>query len=351
LQSGDLAGTRARLEAAAELAEASGDDIRRAQVLGNLVMVVGVGFEEPDAALAYAARARPIVERLQMPILAASLLRVEAQALLYKEDVAGARDRLERALAVWDRTLIGDHDATVGTLSLLGASVQKLGAWEVGDDYLRRAHEMSVRLHGEHHVTTASYLRDWAGCVLDQARAADAPGERERLGRLALDKADRAAADLEASLGVEHLESGDAQLIRCQVLWTLSELESAASACEQGLSVFRRVHGADSPLLVRPLSLLGAVQHARGELEPAHAALAEALTRSASGAPTARADVQFSLAKVLADLGQSRRALELARAARPALAADAKTSKSLAELDAWLAARRRPGRRAQPPTN
>ncbi|MDC0668239.1 protein kinase domain-containing protein [Nannocystis radixulma] len=351
LQSGDLAGTRARLEAAAEVAEASGDDIRRAQVLGNLVMVVGVGFEESDAALAYAARAWPIVERLQMPILAASLLRVEAQALLYKDDVAGARDRLERALAVWDRTLVGDHDATVGTLSLLGASVQKLGAWEVGDDYLRRAHEMSVRLHGEHHVTTASFLRDWAGCVLDQARAADAPGERERLGRLALDKADRAAADLEAALGVEHLESGDAQLIRCQVLWMLSELESAASACEQGLSVFRRVHGADSPLLVRPLSLLGGVQHARGELEQAQAALAEALTRSASGAPAARADVQFSLAKVLADLGQSRRALELARAARPALAADAKTSKSLAELDAWLAARRRPGRRAQPPTN
>ncbi|WAS96709.1 serine/threonine-protein kinase [Nannocystis poenicansa] len=347
MRSGDLAGARARFEAAAELAEASGDDTRRAMVLVNLVVLVGVGYWEPDAALAYAARARPLVERLQTPILAGELWRVEGQALLYKGDAAGARDRLERALAVWDRTLVGDHDATMATLIFLGASAQQLGAWEAADDYQRRAHEMAIRLHGEHHPTTAAFLRDWANSVLNQAEAADAPGERERLGRLALEKADRAAADLEASLGVENPESAQAQLTRCRTLWVLQELGRAASACQQALSVLRRAHGADSPLLTESLLVLGVVKHARGELEPAHAALAEALARGASGDPTLLADVQFSLAKVLGELGQSRRAVELARAARPALAADARTVKSLAELDAWLAAHDRP-RRARP---
>jgi tetratricopeptide (TPR) repeat protein len=252
---------------------------------------------------------------------------------------------------VWDRTLVGDHDATMATLLFLGASAQQLGAWEAADDYQRRAHEMAIRLHGEHHPTTAAFLRDWANSVLNQAEAADAPDERERLGRVALDKADRAAADLEASLGVENPESAQAQLTRCRTSLLLRELDRAASACEQALAVLRRAHGADSPLLTESLLVLGVVHHARGELAPAHAALEEALTRGAAGDPLLLADAQFELAKVLGDLGQSRRAVELARAARPALAADARTGESLAELDAWLAARRRPVRRAQPPTN
>ncbi|MCY1008088.1 tetratricopeptide repeat-containing serine/threonine-protein kinase [Nannocystis pusilla] len=348
MMSGDLAGSRARLEAAVELAEASGDDTRRAMVLVNLVVLVGVGYWDPDTALAYAARARPLVERLQLPILAGELWRAEGQALLYKGDAVQARDRLERALDVWDRTLVGDHDATMATLNFLGATVQQLGAWEAADDYQRRAHEMATRLHGEHHPTTAAFLRDWANNVLNRAEAAEAPDERERLGRLALAKADRAVGDLEASLGPENPEVAQGQLTRCRTLWVLQELGSAASACEQALAVLRRAHGADSPLLTESLLVLGVVQHARGELGPAHAALAEALTRGATGDPTLLADVQFELAKVLGQLGQSRRAVELARTARPALAADARTGKTLAELDAWLAARR-PARRARPP--
>ncbi|WP_170135626.1 serine/threonine-protein kinase [Nannocystis exedens] len=351
MTAGDLAGARARYEAAVELAEASGDDTRRAMVLVNLVGLLGVGFWDPDAALAYAARARPLVERLQMPILAGELARVEGQALLYKGDAAGARDRLERALAVWDRTLVGDHDATMATLSFLGASTQQLGAWEAADDYQRRTHEMAIRLHGEHHPTTASFLRDWANSVLNQAEAADAPGERERLGRLALAKADRAVADLEAALGADNPESAQTQLTRCRTLLLLHALDPAASACEQALAVLRRAHGADSPLLTESLLVLGVVRHARGELEPARAALAEALTRGAAGDPLLLADAQFELAKVLAALGQSRRAVELARAARPTFAADARAGKSLAEVDVWLAARHRPARRSRPPTH
>jgi len=345
MRSGDLEGSRARFEAAAELAEASGDDTRRAMVLGNLVVVVGVGLQDPEAALAYAARARPLVERLQMPVLAGELLRGEGQALLYKGDAAQARDRLERALAIWDRTLVGDHDAIMATLMFLGASAQQTGAWEAADDYSRRAHEMSIRLHGERHPTTASFLRDWASSTVNQAEATDAPDERERLGRLALARVDRAVADLEASVGADDPESAQAQIIRCRVLFMLREHGRAAAVCEQAVAASRRAYGADSPLVAEPLSLLGRVQHARGELEPARTALAEALERGAEGDPTWLADEQFALAKVLGDMGQSRRAVELARAARPALAADARTVESLAELDAWLAAPRRPVRR------
>ncbi|MCY0992592.1 protein kinase [Nannocystis sp. ILAH1] len=348
MRSGDLEGSRARLEAAAELAEACGDDTRRATVLVNLVVLLGVGYWDPDAALVYAARAWPLVERLQLPILEGELWRVEGQALLYKGDAAGARDRLQRALEVWERTLVGDHDTVMTTLIFLGASAQQLGAWEAADDYQRRAHEMAIRLHGERHPTTASVLRDWANGVLNQAEEADAPDERERLGRLALAKADRAAVDLEASLGVDNPEGAQAQLTRCRTLWVLRELDRAASACEQALAVLRRAHDADSPQLTEPLLVLGVVQHARGELGPARDALAEALTRGAAGNPYLLADVQFELAKVLGQLGQTRRAIELARAARPTYAADARTGETLAELDAWLAAQR-PARRAPSP--
>jgi tetratricopeptide (TPR) repeat protein len=351
MRSGDLEGSRARFEAAAELAEASGDDVRRAMVLVNLVVLVAIGIEDPDAALAYAARARPLAERLQMPLLAGELLRGEGQALLVKGDAVQARDRLERALAVWDRTLVGDHDATMATLIFLGATTQQTGAWAAADDYLRRAHEMAIRLHGEEHPTTASTLRDWAVSALNQAEVASTPDERERLARLALDKADRAAADLEASVGADDPESAQTQIIRCRILFALSELDRAASVCEQALAASRRAYGADSPQLAEPLRLLGAVRHARGELEPARAALAEALTRGTPGVPAWQGEVQFALAKVLGDMGQTRRAVELARAARPALAADARTSDSVVELDAWLAARKRPTRRASAPTN
>jgi serine/threonine protein kinase len=346
MRTGDLAGSRARLEAAAELAEAAGDDTRRAMVLGNLVMLVGVGLQDPDAAQAYAARARPLAERLQLPLLAGELWRAEGQTLLYKGDIAQARDRLERALAVWDRTLVGDHNAIMATLIFLAMTAQQTGAWEAAEDYSRRAHEMAIRLHGERHPTTASILRDGAVSVLNQAEATSAPEERERLGRLALDKIERALADFEASVGADDPDIAQTQSLRCRVLLALTELGRAASVCEQALAVSRRAYGPDSLQLAEPLRLLGEVHHARGELEPARAALAEALTRSAASDPARVADAQFALARVLADLGQSRRAVELARAARPALAADARTRESVVELDAWLGARRRPARRA-----
>ncbi|MDC0715782.1 protein kinase domain-containing protein [Nannocystis bainbridge] len=342
MRSGDLAGARARFEVAAELAEASGDDTRRAMVLVNLVVIVGVGLQDPEAALAYAARARPLAERLQTPLLAGELARVEGQALLYKGDAVQALARLESALAVWDRTLVGDHDAVMATLIFLGATAQQTGAWAAADDALRRAHEMASRLHGEQHPTTASCLRDWAICVLNQAEATEAPDERERLGRLALARADRAAADLDAALGVDNPESAQAHIIRCRTLNLLAELDRAIAVCEQALAVSRRAYGEDSPPLAEPLRLLGAAHYARGEPGPARVALAEALNRGADGDPAWLGEVQFELARVLADLGQSRRAVALAREARQALAADARTAASVVEIDAWLAARKRP---------
>ncbi len=343
LQTGDLAGARAKLEASAAVAEASGDDLRRAMALANLVVVVGVGYEDPEAALAYAARARPIVERLQVPVLEAELLRAEGQALLYKGDAAGSRDHLERALAVLERALVGDHDAIVATLAYLGSSTQQSGAWEAAEDYLRRAYEMAVRLHGEQHSTSAGFLKDWASGVLTWAEAADTPAERERLARLALAKADQAGATLDALLGAEHLESALARTTGCRALFVLRELDRAMSACERALAASRRAHGEGNPLLAAPLQLLGVVHHARGELGPARAALEEvlALPDPGSGDPARLAELQFDLAKILRDQGHSRRAIVLARAARPALAADARTGDALAELDAWLATRPR----------
>jgi tetratricopeptide (TPR) repeat protein len=289
-------------------------------------------------ALAIHERAAAICERAlgpDHPDLAVILTNVANMHLLLGSFDA-SRGPQERALAIREQALGLEHPDVAASLSNLAIYWHQAGDHDKSFAMHTRALAIREKLFGLEHREVANSLINLGGVNIDR-------GARD-VGRVQLE---RSLAILEKLAGPDHPDVAN-------VLSNLATLDHAAgrhAAAEAKLrrivAVLERAHGPTHPSLADPLFNLARVLLAEGRpgdaVSPATRAVALFGARPpVDGAP----DPRFVLARALwdapDDAGRDRdQALAHARAARDHLRAAKASATQLADVDRWLASRRR----------
>ncbi len=372
---GAYAAAEASYYAAARAAGAARDDARMAQVLTELVLVVGDRRREPERAGAIAEIAAAVVARAgDDPEASAELLDSQGHVLNSQGRYEEAATHYARALEVRRQTLGGDDPRLAWSLNNLATARYNQGLLKDAHRHYDEALALDERVLGPAHPHVAVLLGNLGHLLRRLGRLDEAQAHHERalalrrealgprhtlvanslhgLGRIAADRGDLVAARGyferaleidEGALGLEHADLAVYLSDLADVLQALGELDRALSLYGRALALGERTLGHDHPAVAAPLTglsqlylRLGQPEDARDAGERAVGALA-AHDSSSSELATAR----FTLARALWELGRERtRARHLAlqacdglRAAAPAAA------RELGEVERWLTER------------
>jgi len=155
-----------------------------------------------DEAEVRARRAREILERQapESPELPAAL-EAEGEVALARGDLAAARERFERALAVTEKISGPEHPELAGTLLDLAEVRLREGDAEAAAALCRRALAIAEQAHGAEHPDVGLALRGLGEAL---AAAGDSGAAAAQL--------ERASALLEVRLGAEHPETRRARV-------------------------------------------------------------------------------------------------------------------------------------------
>jgi len=343
----------------------------------RLVYVTAIHLARPGDGARWAKDAEPLIRAAGAPELEARYLStmgtLERVAGRYEE----ARAYLERALALFERTLGPDHPSVARTLANLGKVDRTSGRYAEARGYLERAVAIIERGQGLDHPNLAGALTSLGGVAIAEERYDDAHADLERavaiseralgpdhpslafiltnLGGLALNRKEldearayyeRALAIWEKAVGPDHRDVAVALSNLGTVAARQGEFADSRAFYERALTILEKALGADHPKLAFPLTGLG--KTLLGLEAPAEALpiLDRALTiRSAhEGDPLLLVETRFVLARALWDAppdgGRDRpRARELAElAARACEAEGEKAADKLAEVRAWQSA-------------
>jgi tetratricopeptide (TPR) repeat protein/predicted Ser/Thr protein kinase len=239
---------------------------------------------------------------------------------------------IERAIAIFETTYGSDSSMVARALNMLGTVHLVRGTLGDAEVALRKSVAILERTVGPEHSSTADALEKLAS-ALSQTRQ---PGAEDMLLRAHAIYVKQHSAEhpvatyMVGKLGEHYLRSG-------QPAKAVGSFERAVRAIEASQSK-------TSPLLARHLVGMADAYVALKRPALAIPAYERALTVIGTDANDAyyRCEIEFSLAKALVGARREReRALELARGARAHFAAaGASGASDLAEVDAWLAARR-----------
>ena len=356
-------------------AERSGDVATLAAAHGYLASLHGVAGKYDLAGESFR-RALDMRERALGPDH--ELMAMDVSNLASNHLRLGAFDKAlrgsERALAIGAANLGAGHPVIAAYLTNLANAQSALGRYESAVSSHERAMVVTENSMGPEHPDLASNLNNLADLFAKIGRYQDAQNRAERalaiwtarlgpehpyvgvalvnLGGVARANGDhekarqhlaRAEGIMRTAFGGEHPFVAHVLAGQGRVSVAAGELSQAKEQIVAALAMMETTMGADHPDLIEPLLGLGELGIARAVPVTAIPHLERALGL-ASANPSARAHIQFALARAQwllggsgrASDGERRQAVELARKARETFQQIGHRNK-LAEVVAWLA--------------
>jgi tetratricopeptide (TPR) repeat protein len=245
-----------------------------AEAASALAKAVGrMAYEANQSGLP--ARMLPLLPHLRQAAVAADARGDQRTAWLYNElgyhldtvaDYAGARPYYERALAIHEKVLGGEHPDTATTLNDLGNLLQQQGDYAEARIYRERALAVYEQVFGEQHPWVATAVNN-LGALL-QAMG-DLAGARPYY--------ERALAIHEKVLGGEHPDTATSLNNLGTLLQAMGDLDGARPYYERALAIREKVLGGEHPHTANSLNNLGGLLQAMGDLAGARPYLKRAL--------------------------------------------------------------------------
>ncbi|HLU68947.1 MAG TPA: serine/threonine-protein kinase [Kofleriaceae bacterium] len=381
---GDLDGASATYTAAADEAARAGAGDLVAEAAARMAYLTGVERQQPDeAAPWFSAAELELARGSGDDELRAHLEEARGKIAFVAHDLAGARERAERALDLHERARGSEGPASLSALRLLAAARAGLGERDEAAALYRRALEIAEAAYGAEHPQVASTITMLARLEAERGdlkaaragferalaiRRRSLPADHPRLaesygdlGIVAAELGDREAAEqhLRRWLAAEERADPDGlnltpPLINLgSLLRDAGELDEARALLERAIALYERERGADYPGLVAPLIELADLHYGATGCQAAAPLLTRAL-RIAEKAPEGDPTASYALVPLSwceSEVGSPERALELARRAAamreafgmpPSLLAEARFAEARA---LWAGGRRADGRR------
>jgi tetratricopeptide (TPR) repeat protein len=302
----------------------------------------------------------------------AALLHVQGYLLSRQGKFAEAAAEHEKALAIRQRIAPNSYE-TARSLNNVAFEYDEIGRYAEARALAERAVAIEIAELGPTHPEIATCYNNLGNIASDEGdltraadyyrralairevavKAGDDPGNLadvlNNLGIVALQqhRLDEALDFQRRALAVREKMDPEGQEISSS-LTNIAAVELARGRTEEALATYRRALsaaersvGRDHPFAGDALTGMGDCMWKLGQLAAAQSAFERALAiRKAGARPIELADTEFGLARTLAQRGDTRRAMELAKAARQRYAGDPAAREQLAELDAWLRSRR-----------
>jgi tetratricopeptide (TPR) repeat protein len=237
-----------------------------AEAASALAKAVGrMAYEANQSGLP--ARMLPLLPHLRQAAVAADARGDQRTAWLYNElgyhldtvaDYAGARPYYERALAIHEKVLGGEHPDTANSLNNLGGLLQAMGDLAGARPYYERALAIREKVLGGEHPDTATTLNDLGNLLQQQGDYAEARIYRER-----------ALAVYEQVFGEQHPWVATAVNNLGALLQAMGDLAGARPYYERALAIHEKVLGGEHPDTATSLNNLGTLLQAMGDLDGA----------------------------------------------------------------------------------
>jgi len=309
---------RAELLRALDVAAPAGHANEAAEILNELVMLVGHQIGQPEEALVLARHAESWIRRAgDDPRLHARRLLAQSWAALDLADSESATDELERALKMLEASEADGTDVLddrVAILNALGIAVGRSGRSKQALAHFSEAERLITEHLGSEHPDLASprinraqvlrEMRDYAGSIdqlelarglLDSSDGAPHPllGAVEAnlavteivrgRGEQALGHANRAIALLSEARGPEHRSLIRTRAIRAEARLRMGDIDAALADYEATQRAMEMRFGDDHPMVAdarvqtaRALFRAGRHDEARGHYEQALRTLSKA---------------------------------------------------------------------------
>jgi tetratricopeptide (TPR) repeat protein len=233
-----------------------------AEVAGTLAQAVAeMATEANESGLP--ARMRPLLPHLRQ-VAATAESDSELAAALYANigghlqivaDYTGARPYFERALAIDEKVLGGEHPDTANSLNNLGSLLQDMGDLAGARPYYERALAIREKVLGAEHPHTARSLNNLGTLLQDTGDLAGARPYYER-----------ALAIREKVLGGEHPDTATSLNNLGTLLKAMGDLAGARHYLERALAIHEKVLGGEHPDTAGNLNSLGLLLRAMGDL-------------------------------------------------------------------------------------
>jgi tetratricopeptide (TPR) repeat protein len=181
-------------------------------------------------------------------------------------DYARARPYYERALAIQEKVLGGEHPNTATSLNNLGDLLRAMGDLAGARPYLERALAIREKVLGREHPDTAQSLNNLGSLLQDMGDLAGARPYYER-----------ALAINEKVLGGEHPHTARSLNNLGDLLRAMGDPAGARPYYERALAIHEKVLGREHPDTATSLNNLGALLQATGDLAGARPYLERAL--------------------------------------------------------------------------
>jgi tetratricopeptide (TPR) repeat protein len=214
-----------------------------AEVAGTLARAVAEMAQEANRS-GLPARMLPLLPHLRQAAataesdseLAATLYANIGYHLNMVADYTGARPYYERALAIREKVLGGEHPGTAASLNNLGYLLRTMGDLAGARPYLERALAIQERVLGGEHPHTASSLNNLGILLQDMGDLAGARPYYEQ-----------ALAIREKVLGGEHPDTAVSLNNLGGLLQDMGDLAGARAHYERALQILRQSLGEDHP--------------------------------------------------------------------------------------------------------
>ncbi len=285
--------------------------------------------DDADEARRYYQRSLDIRQKIfgpDHPQTATSLDRV-ASALWTAGKPKEAITAMEKAIAIYERVLDPEHPHLAKALNNLGMIYESLGELDKALGLHQRAVEIGAKVLGTDHPDYADFLNTEGDTL-------------EELGRHdeALVVQRQALAVLERSLGAEHTQVAECLMSIVRILYFTHRYSEARPLAARALAIRAKQFGPDATEQREPLLFMGWCDLELGAPAQALAELERAYTMRDDATPQFFASIEFALARALiANHGDRRRAVTLARAARIDMGEDALMAEERKDVDRWLA--------------
>jgi tetratricopeptide (TPR) repeat protein len=234
----------------------------------SLVYVVGHLEERVDEGLALAQAAEAALARVRRdPLYEARMHNNVGLVLLSGEQFEAARERLERALALFVSARGEDHIDVALARNNLGNALNGLERYAEARAQLEQALAVRLAHLAPDHPDVATTLNDLGLAADGEGRHAEAVAHFER-----------ALAIRRAALGDGHPRTAAVLNNMGLALAAQGDYARAEASYREALAILERVHGPTHFELAGPLHNLGAALQAAGQSRPAWEAYARALT-------------------------------------------------------------------------
>ena len=244
------------------------DDPRLADTYGYLAMVKHEAQDISADTKAFSTKAIELHRRAYGEDLRYARLLTEHSVLqMYvDEDYAAAVETLENAVAIHDRELQADDPERIFTYQQLLRAHERLGEFEIAQQYGERAVAIAEETFGPNHARVSSPLFYLSRVMESQGQYAEAAVRMEQV--LEIDK---------RVFGVDDPRTADTHLNLAHMLRMSGDLETAIYHAEQSVELTRNALGDKHSQYSVALTVLARARQEGGQFDDAEKLLREAL--------------------------------------------------------------------------